>query len=212
MSSSEVVKNLKEAGKINQAIQPGFKYNHDLVTNNGYEHHLLPGDLLLFSRNPENKIAGILARFLRRLDRLWDGWGWHMAYVYDAPIDGSIIIAEAKISIGVQLIKYADHKSLGDVRAYRWIDSLILSELKTYTQMHMGCTYDMACYFWTGLQLLVRRLFGILIPRINNNKYTCWELVCDMTQSMGKPLQPVEVYPVITDIVKVLGRDRVDLY
>jgi hypothetical protein len=171
--------------------------------------HLLPGDLLLFNRDPDDKVSGLLARFLARIDKFWDGWGWHMAYVHDVLPDESIIVAEAKIGRGVQLTKYADRDSLGDIRAYRWIDGLIPTELESYTQKHIGCAYDMACYFWTGLQLVIRKLLGLSIPRINNNKYTCWELVCDMTHYMGKPLQPVRIYPVITEMVRVLENERI---
>jgi hypothetical protein len=199
MTSRNYVEILEKADKISC-----FSWSEDR-----YNDHLLPGDLLLFKRDPDDKVSGLLARFLARIDRFWDGWGWHMAYVYDVPTDGSIIVAEAKIGRGVQLTKYADRDSLGDVRVYRWIDSLISSELESYTKKHMGCAYDMACYFWTGLQIVIGQLLGFSIPRINNNKYTCWELVCDMTHYMGKPLQPVRIYPIITEMVRVLENERI---
>ncbi len=188
------------------------KSNHDLLSDHTIGHGLKPGDILLFKRHQGNITSGILTRFLKRMYRFWDGWGWHMAYVYDISIDGSIIVAESKIGQGVQIIEYNSGDLLGEVRVYRWIDTPNLAELKNFTQIHMGCAYDLACYFWTGLQLLIKKFLGYTIPRIHNNKYTCWELVCEMVQFMGKPLQPIERYPLIPEIVEVINRNGYRLY
>jgi len=172
---------------------------------NQIDHSLKIGDILLFRRNPDSKVAGLLARFLKKMYGFWDGWGWHMAYIYDIATDGSVIIAEAKIGHGVQLTKYVHPFLLGEIRIYRFTKRVDQSVIERYTQTRIGCSYDIWCYFWTALQLISNRLLGYSIPIINNNKYTCWELVCDMMRSTGKPLQPIEKYPVLPAMVEVLN-------
>ena len=168
-----------------------------------------PGDILLFERNTGDKISKILSWLLRQLDGCWDGWGWHMGYVFEVSSDGSMAVVEAKIGHGVKLIKYPDADSLGEVRAYRWIDDVDLTVLENFTLARLGCAYDLGCYFWTGMQLLIRRFSDRLIKRIENDKYTCWELVSEMAQAMGKPLQPVPEYPLITDMTRILSGVRI---
>lgn len=202
MSNQHCIEILERAKKINQSHRQG---NPCMTLKRGLE----PGDVLLFERNTDDKIAGILSWLLRQLDRCWDGWGWHMGYVYDVLTDGSIVVAEAKIGHGVKLVKYQGINSLGEVRVYRWIDNINLSILENFTLEHLGCAYDLACYFWTGMQLLVRQLSGGYIQRITNDRYTCWELVCDMAQAMGQPLQPTRRYPLIPDMIKVLNDVRI---
>jgi len=202
MSNQHCIEILERAKKINQSHRQG---NPCMTLKSGLE----PGDVLLFERNTDDKIAGILSWLLRQLDRCWDGWGWHMGYVYDVLTDGSIVVAEAKIGHGVKLVKYQGINSLGEVRVYRWIDNINLSILENFTLEHLGCAYDLACYFWTGMQLLVRQLSGRYIQRITNDRYTCWELVCDMAQAMGQPLQLTRKYPLIPDMIKVLNGVRI---
>jgi len=209
MSNHHYVEILGRAGKIDRSPWQGDPCMTNSQLINTLKRGLEPGDILLFKRNNGDGIAGILSWLLRQLDKCWDGWGWHMGYVYDVFTDGSIIVAEAKIGNGVQLVKHQGINSLGEVRIYRWVDGFDLSVLKNFTLEHLGCAYDLACYFWTGMQLLIRRFSGRYIPRIINNRYTCWELVCDMTQAMGKPLQPTLRYPLITDMIKVLNGVRI---
>lgn len=202
MSNQHCIEILERAKKIDQSHR---QENPCMTLKRGLE----PGDILLFERNTDDKIAEILSWMLRQLDGYWDGWGWHMGYVYDILTDGSIVVAEAKIGHGVKLVKYQGINSLGEVRVYRWIDNVNLSILENFTLAHLGCAYDLACYFWTGMQLLVRQFLGGYIQRIKNDRYTCWDLVCDMAQAMGQPLQPTRKYPLITDMIKMLSGVRI---
>jgi len=163
----------QRAKKINLPNWLEEKSNFELMSNNTIECGIKPGDILLFKKKPNDTISRILTRFLKRMYRFWDGWGWHMAYVYDISDDSCIIVAESKIGQGVQLIKYDSHDLLGEVRIYRWIYEPDLSKLEYFTQMRMGCAYNLACYFWTGLQMLIKKFLGYTIPRIRNDKYTC---------------------------------------
>ena len=197
MSNRYCIEVLERAGKVKQSHSE----------KNPCE--IKPGDILLFKRNDDDRISKILSWLLLRLDGCWDRWGWHMGYVYDVLADGSIITAESKISYGVKLVNYPDTDSLGEVRVYRWADGINSSVLENFTLARLGCAYNLACYFWTGFQLIAKRFSDRLIQRIENDRYTCWELVCDMTQAMGKPLQPAESYPLITDMTKKLDDARI---
>ena len=167
-----------------------------------------PGDILIFKRNPKDLASRILSWLLKRFERDWDRWGWHTGHISAVLSHGTIVTAEAT-GDGVQAITYPSLESLGEVRVYRWLDEPNLDDLKTFTEEHLGRDYDVACYFWTSLQYLILHLFNHPMPRILDDKYTCWELVCAMARAMGKPLQPIHKYPLITDMVKVLETSRI---
>jgi len=170
---------------------------------------LKPGDILIFKRNVNNWISRVLSWALRLLESSWDRWGWHTGYVSKVLPDGTIITVESVIRKGVQTVMYPTLESLGDVRVYRWIDESSLNALETFTEKHVGRRYDLACYLWTGIQRISLQFLGYCIPRKLNDKYTCWELVCDMARAMEKPLQPISRYPLITDMERALESTRI---
>ena len=170
---------------------------------------LQPGDILVFKRNARDQISRIFSWLLQRFERGWDRWGWHTGYVSDVSPDGTITTAEAAIGKGVQTVVYPTLESLGEVRVYRWLDGLSLDALEAFTQEHLGRRYHLACYFWTSLQRILLRLSDRLVPRKLNDKYTCWELVCAMARAMERPLQPIDRYPLIADMVKTLESVRI---
>ena len=170
---------------------------------------LRPGDILIFKRNERSRSARVLGWVIKHLEHDWDGWGWHMGYVRCVGADGSIETVESLRGRGVENVCYPTFGDLGEVRIYRWLDELDDDLLESFTAMHMGEEYDIACYFWTSLQRLLAPLTHHLIPRIINNRYTCWELVCDMARAMNKPLQPVEQYPLIADMERALEPVRI---
>jgi len=178
------------------------------VQNHNHE-QLQPGDILVFKRNERSRTARVLGWVLQHMEHDWDGWGWHTGYVRRVMEDGSIETVESLRGQGVENVQYPDFQSLGDVRIYRWFDDLDDNLLETFTMMHVGEDYDIACYFWTSLQRLLEPVIHHLIPRIINQRYTCWELVCDMAQAMDKPLQPVRQYPLIADMERVLEPARI---
>lgn len=167
---------------------------------------LKPGDILIFKRDPKDWGSRILSWLVKQHDREWDRWGWHTGFILSVLSDGSIVTIEAKGDSGVQKITYPTLDSLGEVRVYRWFDKLNVDELDEFAQGHLGCSYDLAGYFWDGLHYLLKHL-GILTHRVLHDKYTCWELVCDMTAAMGKPLEPIDEFPLISDI-ELLLKDR----
>jgi hypothetical protein len=167
---------------------------------------LRPGDILIFKRNTKDWVSRVLSWILQRFESDWDRWGWHTGYISSVLSDGTIITAEATGN-GVQAITYPTFESLGEIRAYRWLSEPNIQKLEAFTQDHLGRDYDVACYFWTSAQYLILHLFNHPIPRILNDRYTCWELVAAMARAMGKPLQPIHQYPLITDMVKALENE-----
>jgi hypothetical protein len=170
---------------------------------------LKPGDILIFKRNANSWTSKVLSWALQLLESGWDRWGWHTGYVSKVLPDGTIIAAEALIRKGVKTIMYPDLDSLGNVRVYRWLDEPNMYALEVFTEEHVECPYDLVCYFWTILQRILLQFSNHLIPRKLNDKYTCWELVCAMARAMGKPLQPVSRYPLITDMERTLESSRI---
>lgn len=170
---------------------------------------LEPGDILVFKRNVNSWIVRVLSWALHLLEGNWDRWGWHTGYVSKVLPDGTIIATEALIGKGVQTVIYPSLESLGEVRVYRWINHLNLAALEIFTEQHIGRQYDFICYFWTIIQRILLQFSNYLIARKLNDKYTCWELVCAMARTMEKPLQPIDRYPLITDMEIVLESTRI---
>ena len=67
---------------------------------------------------------------------------------------------------------------------------------------NLDCGYDVAVYFFTMLQYLILHFFNHPIPRLLDNRYACWELAFFFAREMGKPIQSIHKYPVITDFLK----------
>lgn len=163
------------------------------------------GDILIFRGS--GWVHKILSRWLKLFERWWDGWGWHMAFVsYIDKATNEIYIAES-VGSGVQVTPLgADHNTY---RVYRWFDELINEDkLTAFTERYLGCDYDVAVYFLTMLQYLVLHYFNHPIPRLLDNRYTCWEFVFLMCREMGKPIQSIHKYPVITDFLKAIGENK----
>ena len=170
---------------------------------------LRPGDILIFKRNARNRSARVLGWVMHRMEHDWDGWGWHTGYVSRVLPDGGIETVESLRGTGVENVRYPGFGDLGEVRIYRWFDELDDELLEAFTMMHLGQGYDIACYFWTSLQKILAQFTHRLIPRIINDRYTCWELVCDLARAMDKPLQPPEEYPLIADMERALEPARI---
>lgn len=187
--------------------------NKEFVINRNSEEKpspvLKPGDIIIFKRNVNSRVSRVLSWALQLLENGWDRWGWHTGYISEVLPDGTIITVEALIGEGVKTVTYPSLEALGDVRAYRWIDQLSLDALETFTKKHIGRQYDMVCYFWTIIQRILLKFSNHLIPRKMNDKYTCWELVCAMARAMEKPLQPINRYPLISDMERALESARI---
>ena len=146
------------------------------------------GEILNFKRG--GFIASVLGWLIKKLDPEWDGWGWHLAIRYD---DKYMLEATGK---GVKLSPIKGEYRTYKVLSYEPDNKQILEFLdKTY-----GAKYDTIVYVWTILWYIGQR-FNINVPRIINNRYTCWELVYYFCREMGEPICEQWEYPMINDFV-----------
>jgi len=157
------------------------------------------GDILVFKR--KGFVFGVLGWILKRFERSWDGWGWHMAIAWKKGRFGYWILEAAAEGVRVNLI--SDKVMKTDVRIYRWLEAPPSDEdLEKFMADNFDYGYDVAVYLLTMLQYLVLHFFNHRIPRLLDNRYTCWELAFWFAREMGKPIQSIHKYPIITDFLK----------
>jgi len=162
-----------------------------------------PGDILEHKRDTGFSVSGILGRLLQIFDPDYDGWGWHLSIAYLQGYDGWYIL-EATAD-GVELNYYQNDYLFKDTRVYRWFsEPPPLARIWRFIEGHLGCPYDAAIYFWTGLAILLRRI-GIRLPKIIDYKFSCWELAQEFSAVMGKPIIPRYDVVIISDLIKELG-------
>lgn len=156
------------------------------------------GDIIVFKGS--GTAFKLLSRLLRLFEREWDGWGWHLAYITRISAHGEVTIAES-VGSGV---RRSPLTGKNQYRVYTWLDDVNQRKLQAFTTKHLGESYDVAVYFWTMLQYLVLHFFNHQIPRLLDNRYTCWEFVFLMAREMGSPIQSLHRYPFLTDFLKAV--------
>lgn len=162
------------------------------------------GDLVEFKRH--GLVGAVLGGLLRLLDRKWDGWGWHLAVIWEkSDLSDGWYIMEALAS-GVETNYYSREYICKQCRVYHWLDQEPTEEkLAMFLKEHLNMSYDVAIYFWTTLQYLIRHFFNRRIPRMLNERFTCWELVFAFCEDMGKPIGSKYDCPMINDFIRVVG-------
>ena len=162
-----------------------------------------PGYLLEHKGGKFPSVSWFLSRLLKVFERDWNGWGWHLSIAWLQGFDGWYILEAT--SDGVQMNFYDNDYLFHDTRIYKWFDeppSLVAREL--FYQQHIGKRYDVAIYFWTGLAILIRHYFNRPIPKLLDQRYSCWELIQEFSTEMGKPIVSRYDVVIITDIIKAL--------
>ncbi len=156
------------------------------------------GDIIEFKGS--GLVYGILSRLIKIFDRSWDRWGWHVAFVcYGTERNPTICEAVAG---GVRLTSLNDLTR--EYRIHHWFgdDPPDPGEVGAFVVKVLNSKYDVAIYLWTGLQYVIRHLWNRRIPRLLDDRYTCWELVFHFCREMGKPIQSIHDCPMITDLVR----------
>ncbi len=151
-------------------------------------------------------IAKILGGILKLFERQWDGWGWHLAIVYErADNDIGWYILEATWP-SVEINYYSDEFIWHNCRVYDWFNEPPRKVLlNKFMQEHLGKRYDVLLYPWTTIQYLIRHYINRRIPRLLDDKFTCWELVTEICEYLGKPIQQSKYdCPLISDILPQL--------
>jgi len=162
------------------------------------------GDIVEFKG--KGSVHGILSRLIWLFERWWDRWGWHVAFICGYDNDRGPLICES-VAGGVRVIPLREVAGgYGEYRIHSWFEeSPEQSKVDAYVESVLGAKYDVTIYLWTALQYLVRHLINRRIPRLLDNRYTCWENVFFFCREMGKPIQAIYDCPMITDLLKGLG-------
>ncbi|MDD5703496.1 MAG: hypothetical protein PHU23_15785 [Dehalococcoidales bacterium] len=163
------------------------------------------GDLVEFKRRGPTSF--ILGGLLKILDHEWDGWGWHLAIAYGRTEGGWYILES--LAGGPEINFYPDMYLAANTRSYSWLDAEpIPGQMASFRLKVYGKKYDVAVYFWTALQYLVRHYFNRRIPRLLDDRYTCWELVFEFCEEMGKPIGSKYDCPTIVEFQKAVGNKQ----
>jgi hypothetical protein len=155
----------------------------------------------------EFKRKGFMSWFLGGLLKLfnpsWDGYGWHLAILWQPGYDGWYILEAT--GQGVRKNWYDRTYLQKNTRIWSWLDEAPLDGyMKTFLARHINKRYDVGIYFWTALAVIIRHYINRPIPKLLDDRFSCWELVQEFTSAMGKPiLSPYDVV-IITDIIRAL--------
>jgi len=161
------------------------------------------GNIILFERNKHDKIAFILTKLLKLFYKNYDGWGWHMGIVASRTTDGNDYwILEAtwptsKLTLLSQMGKY---------RSYQWLDVINMNKHYEFVNSHIGKKYDILLYPWTTIQYLFRHYWNKPIPRLLDDRFTCWELATEYCEFMGKRMVSKYDCPILPEIVTKLNQ------
>ena len=161
------------------------------------------GSLIEFKR--KGPVSFILGGILKLFERDWDGWGWHLAIAWEKAYDGWYILEALH---GVEANYYSQHYLDYNTRSYSWLDKVpTLKKMQVFLDSHINKKYDVAIYFWTTLQYLIRHYFNHRIPRLLDDRFTCWELVFEFCAEMDKPIGSKYDCPIITDALSAFKGD-----
>lgn len=172
-----------------------------------FEHKRIQmGDVFLYKRG--GFTATILGGLLKLLNPSWDGWGWHLAICTGRYLGGFEVL-EA-LGGGVTLNKVDEHRLGSDIRVYRVMQNEpSLAAVQELNKVFIGRPYDVAIYFWTALAIIIRHYVNRPIPKLLDNRYSCWELAQEWLCHFGIELcSPYDVV-IITDIMKFLEGKRI---
>ena len=163
------------------------------------------GDIVEFKR--EGIASAVLGSVLKIFERDWDAWGWHLGIAWEET-NGGWYILEA-LGSGVETNIYLDEYLKENTRNYSWLDDEPSQQkLLEFLTDHLNQKYDVAVYLWTSLQYLVRHFFNHRIPRLLDERWTCWELVFEFCEDMGKRIGSKYDCPMITDFLKAIKERR----
>lgn len=162
--------------------------------------HLRAGDFIL--TQGQGWLFRMVSCFLNIVEPTWRQLVFkplHMAFVMDG--GGSIFegyFPEART-------RHISDLAPGSYRVYRWFpEPLDPGRVALFVNSRMGTRYDIDCYFWTFWYYLLRGL--VRIPRIINNRFTCWEICADLALWFGRPWHDMYSYPLITNFLKAMKR------
>ena len=148
-------------------------------------------------------VSAVLGGILKLFDHDYDGWGWHVAIAWAKAYDGWFVVEAC--ALGVKANYYSDKYLERNTRAWKWFETPLLNEqMNKFLQANIDKAYDIAIYFWTSVAIIVRHYFNHPIPKLLDQRFSCWELVAEFCADMGKPIVSKYDVVIISDIVKAL--------
>ena len=161
------------------------------------------GNILEHKGGKVLSVSWFLGRLLKLFERKWDGWGWHLSIAWKKTKDGWWILEAT--SDGVEKNYYDNDYLFHNTRIHSWLDSVpSTKKMKKFYDSHVKKKYDVAIYLWTGMQYIIRHFFNHRIPGLLDDRFTCWELVFEFCEEMGKPLSSKYDCPIITDALNAM--------
>lgn len=165
-----------------------------------------PGDTVLFKGN-----GPLFAFFNFALSTYIPKWRrlkwkpWHMGKLWGKTPEGWFVM-EAWTPIS-RLQYYSNAELEQRAKVVAWLGPLDADFKMKCEQQYLHKPYDVTVYFWTMAQYFVRHYWNRVIPRLLDDRYTCWELVqsidCDAGKGWGSKYDCVMItdFPPLYEII-----------
>jgi hypothetical protein len=152
----------------------------------------------------EGVMFNTLSPTLALKDKTWKArtWrGWHMGYVVDVDLlTGEITTCQAlDMKSGICAITYATEADMGNCKVYHWLDEPDSKMIADYAAATYGLPYNPWAYPITIICYLLNWQIDII-----QRAKTCWQNLSQFDIYMGKPLQPFDEMPMVSDIMNAL--------
>lgn len=164
------------------------------------------GDILVFKRNPKDKVSGFLSWILQRFEPSYTREYWHTAPVTGLIGPGCWVLGARRG--GAREDFYTLDYIEKNCRVFYWLDKVYPEEVDRFVTQYEGVEYDAGAYFGTVIAYLWAKITRNHW-RIVDTQLHCWELTCLFCRKFGKPLQPMNEYPLISTMLRALeGREH----
>jgi hypothetical protein len=168
------------------------------------------GDIVLF--RGKGFVFSVFNALLCLLDSFWRSQPkpryWHMGIAWQKGGGGWIILEGYSPSVRVH---FYTHKELQNTLWFSWLDKTPTDSFqKKFYKKYIGKKYDVAIYFWTMFQYLIRHYFNRRIPRLLDDRFTCWELGDAFADELDKPWQDEYDCVLLQDFLKACIREKIE--
>lgn len=164
---------------------------------------ITPADILVFKRNPKDKVAGFLSWVLQKFEPSYKRVYWHTAPVTRVTDKGVFALDAHRDGAQENLYSfdYIEH----NCKVFHWFDiPPSQKEIDRFVADIVGTPYDFKGYFGTIFFSILARITGDHY-RIHDEKLHCWEITSLACRVWGKPLQKIYEYPLVSSMLRVLG-------
>lgn len=147
------------------------------------------GDTLMFKG--KGLVFGIFNFLLCIFEKRWrqiprELRPWHLGKVTSAQTDGLFVLEGTSPCCREHFYYFSELR--GKACVARWLKTPIPKDRwEIYNKEFIGKKYDVPVYFWTMAQYLIRHYWNKCIPRLLDDRYTCWELVQSIDCDEGEP-------------------------